>query len=237
MSATTREGRLLDALAALADTLVADYDVVELMQTLVESCIDLLDVHAAGLLLVDARGRLELVASTSEENRVVEAMQLSVDAGPCIDAYTHGRVVSVPDLEQVTDRWAEFREAARRNSARAAYAIPLRLRETVIGTLNLFRERPGEFDSDDMRAAQALADMATIGILHERSHREADQIRAQLQNALNSRVVIEQAKGVLAQTHRLSVEAAFALLRNYARNNQQPLSEVARRLVDRTLIF
>ena len=237
MSTGTRENRLFTALASLADTLVVGYDVVELMQTLVDSCVDLLDVSAAGLLLADGTGQLELVASTSEENRVVEAIQLSVEAGPCIDAFTKGRLVSVPDIEEGPDHWGEFVAVARENSVRSVHAIPLRLRDSTIGTLNLFRPAPGGLDEDDAMAAQALADMATIGILNERTLRAADEVRAQLQGALTSRIAIEQAKGVLAHTHRVPVDEAFAMMRAYARSNSLPLSDVAQGLVDRTLIF
>jgi GAF domain-containing protein len=237
MSVETREARLFQALAAVADTLVAGYDVVELLQHLVDSCTELFDVSAAGLLLADPNGPLELVASTSEENRLVEAMQLSAEAGPCIECFRTGSVVSVTDVSQTPEGWREFRQACLENDFRSVYAIPLRLRDTTIGTLNLFRSEPGELNEEDARAAQALADLATIGILHERTWREADTVRAQLQAALTSRVVIEQAKGVLAQTHRISVDDAFILLRSYARTHQLPLGLVARQLVDRTLII
>jgi transcriptional regulator with GAF, ATPase, and Fis domain len=237
MTAGTRESRLFEKMASLADTLVAGYDVVDLLQNLVDSCTELLDVSAAGLLLADADGSLELVASTSEENRLVETMQVSAAAGPCIESFRTAAVVSVPDIAHAPEEWREFIQACRENGFGSVYAIPLRLRETTIGSLNLFRQETGELGEMDASAAQALADMATIGILHERSWREADTVRAQLQAALTSRIVIEQAKGVLAQTHRIPVEDAFPMLRNYARQHQFPLSEVAQRLVDRTLIF
>jgi transcriptional regulator with GAF, ATPase, and Fis domain len=237
MTAATREEQLFEKMASLADTLVAGYDVVELLQNLVDSCAELLDVSAAGLLLADADGRLELVASTSEENRVVETMQVASEAGPCIECFRTATAVSVPDIRHAPEEWSEFRQACAENGFGSVYALPLRLRETTIGTLNLFRPEPGELNDRDARAAQALADMATIGILHERSWRAADTVRAQLQVALTSRIVIEQAKGVLAQTHRISVDEAFPMLRNYARSHRLPLSEVAQRLVERTLIF
>lgn len=237
MNAVTREAQLFDALAELADTLVVGYDVVELLQRLVESCADLLDVDAAGLLLADANGALELVASTSEENRVVEAMQVAAQAGPCIRCFETSSVVSVPDIAAEPDEWPDFARVSAENGFRSVYAIPMRLRESTIGTLNLFRQLAGALNERDAQAAQAMADMATIGVLHERAWRAADTVRTQLQAALTSRVVIEQAKGVLAQTHGIPVNDAFAKLRNYARQNQLPLSHVAQQLVDRTLIF
>ncbi|MFC0680290.1 GAF and ANTAR domain-containing protein [Lysobacter korlensis] len=237
MTAVTREAQLFERLASLADTLVAGYDVVELLQGLVDSCAELLDVSAAGLLLADADGHLELVASTSEENRLVEAMQVAAAAGPCIESFRTGSVVSLPDVRDAPPEWPDFQRACIENGFASVYAIPLRLRDTTIGTLNLFRPAPGPLNDRDAQAAQALADMATIGILHERTWREADTVRAQLQAALTSRIVIEQAKGVLAQTHRIPVDDAFLVLRRYARDHQLPLGEVAQRLVDRTLIF
>jgi transcriptional regulator with GAF, ATPase, and Fis domain len=237
MTAVTRERQLFETMASLADTLVAGYDVVELLQTLVDSCAKLFDVSAAGLLLADSDGRLEPLASTSDEAAVLEVMQVAGEAGPCIECFRTARVVSVPDVTREREEWAEFVRACVVNGIGSVYAIPLRLRDTTIGTLNLFRAEPGELNQQDAHAAQALADMATIGILHERSWRAADTVRQQLQAALTSRIVIEQAKGVLAQTHRIPVDDAFPMLRSYARQHRLPLSEVAQRLVDRTLIF
>jgi transcriptional regulator with GAF, ATPase, and Fis domain len=233
----TRQQLLLDAFATLADTLVADYDVVDLLQTLVETCQRALDVTAAGLLLADGPGSLDLVASTSEESRLVEVMQISADAGPCIEAFRTAKVVSLPDISQAPDDWGSFRASAREQGFASVYAIPMRLRNNTIGALNLFRDATGELDAEDIRAAQALADVATIGILQERALRASDSIREQLQLALNSRVLIEQAKGVLAYTHDLSMDEAFARLRRYARSNGLPLADVAKGLVQRTLLF
>jgi transcriptional regulator with GAF, ATPase, and Fis domain len=233
----TRQQLLLDAFATLADTLVADYDVVELLQTLVETCQSALDVTAAGLLLADGSGNLDLVASTSEESRLVEVMQIGADAGPCIEAFRTGKVVSLPDITQAPEKWSSFQDSAREQGFASVYAIPMRLRNNTIGALNLFRDATGELDAEDIRAAQALADVATIGILQERALRASDSIREQLQLALNSRVLIEQAKGVLAYTHDLSMDEAFARLRRYARSNGLPLADVAKGLVQRTLLF
>jgi GAF domain-containing protein len=233
---TTRQERMLEVFATLADTLVADYDMVELLQLLVESCQDLLDVEAAGLLLADHNGELEVVASTDEESRLVETIQLSAEAGPCIESFRTATVVSVPDIAAAPERWHRFKAAALQNGFASTCAVPMRLRDTTIGSLNLLRTEPGELNREDLRAAQALADVATIGILHERSFRASDVTRAQLQLALNSRVTIEQAKGVLAHTHGISPDRAFDRLRTYARSHQLPLSLVAERVVRRELI-
>ena len=237
MTETTRQERILEVFATLADTLVDDYDVVEMLQMLVESCQDLLDVEAAGLLLADHEGELEVIASTDEESRLVETIQLSAEAGPCIDSFRTASVVSVPDIASAPARWDRFKAAALEAGFASSYAVPMRLRNATIGSLNLLRTHPGELNQPDLRAAQALADVATIGILHERSLRASDVAREQLQFALNSRVTIEQAKGVLAHTHAVTTDQAFQRLRDFARSNQLPLGLVAERVVRGELIF
>lgn len=237
MTELTREGQLVDAFAILADTLVDDYDAVDLLQTLVDNCRDLLDVTAAGILLADLDGNLEVVASTSEASRLVEVMQLSAQAGPCIDCYTTGAPVSVPDIRQSPEKWSRFRSSAAEQGFTSVFALPMRLRETTIGALNLLRAQPGDLIERDIRAAQALADVATIGILHARSLRESDAVRGQLQRALNSRIVIEQAKGVISQTNNVTTDEAFRLMRQYARSQGLLLSLVAERIVSRDLLI
>ena len=227
----TRTERLFDAFATLADTLVAGYDVLDLLQSLVEYCHELLDVDSAGILLANADGELEVVASTNEANTLVEIMQLDANAGPCLESFRTRAVVSVPDIDVDSDRWPDFTDIARAQGIHSVYAIPLRLRQTTIGTLNLMREQRGEINQYDIRAAQALADVATIGILQERTIRDASTIRDQLQQALSSRIVIEQAKGVVAETAKVPMDTAFDRIRSHARKHQTPLSEVARQLV------
>ncbi|SFN35442.1 ANTAR domain-containing protein [Mycetocola miduiensis] len=237
MTELTREGQLVDAFATLADTLVDDYDAVDLLQTLVDNCRDLLDVTAAGILLTDPDGNIEVVASTSEASRLVEVMQLSAQAGPCIDCITTGQAVSVPDISKSPHKWNRFRDSAAQQGFASVYALPMRLRETTIGALNLLRSDFGELNERDVRAAQALADVATIGILHARSLQESDAVRDQLQRALTSRIVIEQAKGVLSQTHSVTTDEAFNLMRRYSRNHGMLLSTVAEQVVSRSLII
>lgn len=227
--------QVLQTFVRLADTLVDDYDVVDLLQVLVDTCRDLLDTTAAGILLADSRGELEVVASTSEASRLVEMMQLSAEAGPCIESFRSGRRVCVPDIGRTEERWRQFRQAALAQGFRSMDALPLRLRDTTIGTLNLLRSTPGEAEEDDIAAAQAFADVATIGILHERSIRESEVLSSQLQAALNSRIVIEQAKGVVSHTRGVSIDEAFTLMREYARSHSLGLSLVAARIVDRSL--
>jgi transcriptional regulator with GAF, ATPase, and Fis domain len=235
MTRITREAQLLQTFARLADTLVDDYDVVDLLQSLVDACRDLLNTTAAGILLADGGGELELVASTSEASRLVEVMQLSAHDGPCIECYQTGAPISVPAIADSVDEWPAFGQSALEQGFASAEAIPLRLRESTIGTLNLLRSEEGPADEADMVAARAFADVATIGILHERSLRESEVLSEQLQIALNSRVVIEQAKGVVSFTNGVPVDEAFDLIRAYARRHQLPLRDVAARLVRREL--
>jgi GAF domain-containing protein len=231
----TREQLLLQAFAGLADTLVDDYDVVELLQTLVETCSTLLGVTASGVLLADENGELDVVAATSEASRLVEVMQLSASAGPCIESFRTGRPVSVADIRNAPREWSQFRDKALDLGFRAVHAVPMRLREQIIGTLNLLGEDVGELPDDDLIAARAFADVATIGILHARTIAQSTVVRRQLQTALDSRVLIEQAKGVVAYSHRISVEEAFTVIRQYARSHQMLLSAVAEAVVQRTL--
>jgi transcriptional regulator with GAF, ATPase, and Fis domain len=227
--------RLLETFVKLADTLIDEYDVVDLLQFLVDTCRDVLDTTAAGILLADARGELEVVASTSEASRLVEMMQLSAEQGPCIESFRSGRRVSVPDIEASKEEWWQFRGSALAQGFRSMDALPLRLRDATIGTLNLFRSTPGAAPEESILAAQAFADVATIGILHERTLRESSILSEQLQAALNSRIVIEQAKGVVSHTRGVSIDEAFTLMREYARSHSIGLSVVAARLVDRSL--
>jgi transcriptional regulator with GAF, ATPase, and Fis domain len=235
VTAPTREDRLFETFATLADTLVDQYDVVELLQTLVDACRDLLDTTDAGILLANAEGDLELMVSTSEATRLVEVMQLAAESGPCIECYQRGRPISVPDIAHEQSRWPAFGAVARSNGFEAIEAIPMRLRETTIGTLNLLRAERGAPPASDLVAARAFADVATIGILHERSVREAEILTDQLQAALTSRIAIEQAKGVVSFTAGVPIDEAFTLLRSFARNHGRPLSEVARQVVRRDL--
>lgn len=232
-SGRTRDELLAEAFVALADTLVDDYDVVELLDRLVGYCVDLLSAEAAGLQLADKQGILRVVASSSEETDAIELLQLQAEEGPCLDCYRTGAPVSVPDLREAAARWPRFIAAL--DSAqqyRSVHALPLRLRRTTIGALNLFHSQPGPLPTADLALGQGLADVATIGILSERAVRSGEVVTEQLQNALNSRVVIEQAKGVLAERGKVTMDVAFDRLRSHARSNNLRLSELAHRVVE-----
>jgi signal transduction protein with GAF and PtsI domain len=226
-----REARLLEAFVDLADTLVDDYDVVEVLHQLVESCVDLLDATAAGLVLTDQHGGLRLMASSSEEAARLELFQLQHDEGPCVDCVRTGEPVVVTDLAAAADRWPRF--APRASGFTAVHAVPLRLRRQTIGALNLFGTRA--MDPRDLRVARALADTATIGILQERAIRRGEVLSEQLQTALDNRITIEQAKGVLSHAGDVDMNEAFRRLRYYGRATSTRLSEIAQHLVTGTL--
>ena len=233
----SREGLLAASFVSLADTLVVGYDVVDLLQNLVDTCATVLDAAAVGLLLVDEEGVLEVVASTSERSRLLEILQLREGLGPCVECYATGAVVSVPDIRTMRPDWHLFKEGALEQGFTSVHSVPLRLRGSTLGALNLFRETAGALNLEDAAAAQALADVATIGIVHERALRQSEVTREQLQRALDSRVIIEQAKGVIAQSREIDMNGAFSLLRGYARSKALPLSQVAAMVVERSLVL
>jgi transcriptional regulator with GAF, ATPase, and Fis domain len=232
---TMLDRRVAQALVELADTLVAGFDVIDLLHTLTERCVDLLAVDAAGLLLAQARGALSPVAASSEQVRLLELLQLEGEDGPGLDCYRSGVSVACPDLSAEQRHWPAFTAAARERGFAAVLVLPMRLREQTLGALSLFTEAPGALPAEHAEVAQSLADVATIGMLHERSLREKSLAAEQLQGALNSRILIEQAKGVLSERLRLPMDAAFNAMRSYARGHHQNLSEVARAVLDGSL--
>ncbi|MFB2555324.1 GAF and ANTAR domain-containing protein [Herbiconiux liangxiaofengii] len=228
----TREAQLAETFIELADTLVADYDIVDLLHTLVERSVLILEAADAGILVPNGHGSLEVVASTSERSHLISLLQLNAQEGPCVDAFTSGKVVSVENIAATYARWPTFATDAASLGYQSMYAIPMRLRDETIGSLNLFSDHAGPIDPKDAAAGRALADVATIGILHERALRDSDTAREQLQRALDSRVVIEQAKGVLAQSDDIDMDEAFTRLRDRARHSGRRLSDVARGVVE-----
>jgi GAF domain-containing protein len=225
--AQVREQALAETFVMLADTLVEDYDIVDLLDRLATACVSLLGVTATGLLLDDQKGNLAVVASSSEETRLLEIFQLQNDQGPCLDCVRAGIAVTSADLAADHARWPLFVPAAVAAGFRSVAALPLRLRDQTIGGLNLFRDGAGPVPAADQRLAQALADVATIGILQQRSTHRSARLAEQLQLALNSRVIIEQAKGVLAERNAVDMTTAFDALRRHARQRNIKLTDLA----------
>lgn len=234
---TARETRLAEIFIGLADTLVTDFDVTDLFYHLVESCTEVVDVDHVGLVLADPLGTLHVVATTSEAAQGVELLQLKYEEGPCFDAYQGGERVLVESLRgpQARLRWPTFSQAALEAGIRSVAALPMRLRTKTLGALNLFRQQEGSLSSLELSTAQTLADIASIAILEDRAAHDAQLVIDQLQSALNSRVVIEQARGVIAQRSSLGMDEAFSAMRRYARDHNAQLRAVAEDIVARTL--
>ena len=230
MTDTPRETRVLDAVVSLVDSLLDDFDVVDLLTGLTERCAELLDIGAAGLLLADPLHQLRLLAVTSEQARELELFQLQADEGPCVDCYATGQPVSVADVQGAMERWPRFVPAAVEAGFASVHAVPMRAAGIVLGALGLFGTRPGELIEADLLVGQTLAHIACVAILQEHPPTPAT-VMPQLRSALTNRVIVEQAKGLLREMLDLSVEDAFHLLRTYARANGEHLTDVARRLV------
>jgi hypothetical protein len=230
-----REQQIIAAFVTLSTSLAEGFDVVDLLSGLTADCARLLDVASAGLLLADARGVLHLVAASSQETRSLELFQLQRAEGPCLDCYHAGAPISVPDLSVEIARWPQFVPAALSEGFASVHAVPIRLRGIRLGALNLFGTAVGSLNADDLALGQALAHVASVALVHGEAATDKDLILTQLNTALTSRVLIEQAKGVLAQTAGLDMEQAFTVLRRYAREHHQGLSEVAAAVVRREL--
>jgi hypothetical protein len=216
----------------LADTMVADFDIIDFLHLLTERSVQLLSASAAGVLLAAPDGELRVAAASSGLTGLVELFQIQNDQGPCLDCFRTGRPVAAVDLGGPGQPWPQFAAAATGAGFRTVQAIPMRLRDEVIGALNLFGDGMVPFSPADVRIGQALADVATIGLLQERTARRREIAAEQLQGALNSRVIIEQAKGKLAERLSLDMDASFKLLRDHARNSNQRLTDVARDFVE-----
>jgi transcriptional regulator with GAF, ATPase, and Fis domain len=222
---------LSDTFVELADTMIDDFDVIDFLHLLTDRSVMLLGASAAGVMLADPRGELRVAASSDESAGLLDLFQVQNDQGPCLECFRTGQAVTATDLDGPGPRWPLFSVAATQYGFRTVQALPMRLRDQVIGALNLFRTAAGPFEPAELRLGQALADVATIGLLHVRNVRRSDAIAEQLQSALNSRVVIEQAKGKLAERLSVDMDEAFTMLRDYARNSNQRLTDVARNFV------
>lgn len=234
---TSRERRVTSTLVHLADTLVAGYDDVEMFYNLVESCTEVLPIDHAGLMLAGPAGDLHVVAATSEVTHLIELLQIQNEQGPCLDAFRTGRLVESGPITgpEAQERWPQLTEAASDAGFGTITALPMRLRDRILGALNLFRRAPERLSPDDLAVAQAFANIATISILQARATDDAREVIDQLQRALDTRVVIEQAKGYIAQFSQLTMDQAFNQIRSYARSNHLLLRDVASDIVAREL--
>lgn len=231
----SRERRLVEAFVQLADSLVEDYDPVDVVQELLDRAVELLPVDTAAVLLAGEDGEMKVLASTSEATRWLELLQIQAQDGPCVQSYRNSELVVVEDLEEARDQWPAFAKQALLDGFQSVYALPLRLRADRVGALNLFSTGEENLTEDDLLVGQALADIASIAILQARLLAGHKTVNGQLQQALQSRIVIEQAKGMLAAHGDLDPEAAFDALRGYARHTRGRLPELARAVVDRTV--
>ena len=229
-----REALLSRTFVQLADTLVDEFDIIDLLTVLTDRCVELLDAAAAGILLADHEGVLHVMAASSEQARLLELFQLQNHEGPCLDCFSTGYAAVNQDLA-LSQQWPRFAPQALAAGFCAVHALPMRLRENVIGALNVFMEGRNLATADDLLIAQALADAATIAILQDQTVREAQVVAAQLNGALTSRIPIEQAKGILAERAEVDMQEAFSRLRRYARDHNRQLSLVATELINGTL--
>jgi GAF domain-containing protein len=220
------------ALVEFADTLVDDFDLVEFLQKVTERTVELLEIDAVGILLAGPSGRLSLVAASTEKAQFLETIQLQKEQGPCLDVFATGALVICDDLT-TEPRWPRFVPAALAAGFRSVHAVPMRFRDQVIGGINLFRTVPGSLPGETLHYAQALADMTTIGILSERALRQADVVAVELQYALENRVILEQAKGFLAERHGIELPAASGLLRTFAAEHGLKVTDVAHAVMNR----
>ena len=230
-----RESLLITTLVELADNLVDSFDVIDVLTVLSDRCVEALDVDAAGVMLASPGGELQFVASSSESMRVLELFQIQADEGPCVDCFKDGKAIVNQALTVPDTRWPRFTPRAIAQGFRSVHCLPMRLRGRTIGALNLFRTEQGPLDSDDVLVAQGLADVATIAILQHRTSLDARVLNDQLSNALNSRIIIEQAKGRVSQSTSCDMDRAFRRLRAHARNHNLGLTDVARSVVEGTL--
>ncbi|MGP9019929.1 ANTAR domain-containing protein [Streptomyces sp. BR1] len=233
MIGMAREQRLAEVFMEVADSLTDDFDVLDLLQRLSIRCVELLDVSAAGILLADPLGELQVVAASDEHARILELFALQHDQGPCVECYHSGTARTNIDLNspRATAGWPRFANRARETGYVTTHAIPLRLRDRNIGALNLFQAAPHRLGESDIALAQALAGVATITILQQRTLEQSHIERTQLQTALNSRILVEQVKGILAERWQTSPDRAFFAFRGYARSNHLRLADFATSII------
>jgi GAF domain-containing protein len=230
-----RETLLADTFLKLADTLIDDFDVIDVLSTLSARCVTILGAAATGILLADPHGVLQVMAASSETSNLLELFQVQNEEGPCLDAFRSGDAITNDDLRG-ENPWPRFALFAVDSGFLAVHAVPMRVRESVLGTMNLFMSEPGPLAPDDVAVAQALAHAATLALLQNQAAADSHRLTTQLQGALNSRIAIEQAKGVISELAHVDTDEAFVRLHSFARNHNAKLTDVANRIVGRTLL-
>jgi transcriptional regulator with GAF, ATPase, and Fis domain len=235
MVTVAREDLIADIFVGIVDSLVDEFDIIDMLTALSIGCVDLDLATTCGILLADENGKMRVMAASNERTHLLELFQLQNDEGPCLDAFSTGEPVEHADLSEANDRWPTFAPEAVRAGFLSVHALPLRLRSTVFGAMNLFSAESGVIDEADSHLAKALADVASVAILQDQVVRQSDLQAGQLQHALDSRVAIEQAKGMLAEGLRVDMDQGFALLRKYARSERLHLTQVAIQLVEGNL--
>ncbi len=234
LKALTRQALTATTFVEIVDTLVDDFDVIEVLTVLTSRSVELLEAAAAGILLVDTTGQLRVIGASTEQVGLLELFQIQNDQGPCLDCFHSGSVVSEANLGAST-LWPQFAEECVRAGFPSVCAVPLRLKDLILGCLNLFMSEPVQLSEGEILLAQALADVACIAIVQDQATREAAVREGHLQHALSSRIVIEQAKGMIAERGGLDMDESFARLRAFARSSNRGLTEVAEALVGGTI--
>jgi GAF domain-containing protein len=234
LRALNRQALTATTFVEIVDTLVDDFDVIEVLTVLTSRSVELLQASAAGILLADTDGQLRVIGASTEEVGLLELFQIQNDQGPCLDCFHTGRVVSNDDMSSASN-WPQFAAESLRSGFPAVCAVPLRLKDLILGCLNLFMSEPVGLSDSEIALAQALADVASIAIVQDMATREAAIREGHLQHALNSRIVIEQAKGMIAERAHVDMDDAFARMRAYARNNNRGLTDIAEGLVAGTV--
>ena len=234
LKALNRQALTATTFVEIVDTLVDDFDVIEVLTVLTSRSVELLEAAAAGILLVDADGHLRVIGASTEQVGLLELFQIQNDQGPCLDCFHTGTVVAAHDLT-VSSPWPQFADECLQAGFPSVCAVPLRLKDLIVGCLNLFMSEPVALSDGEIALAQALADVACIAIVQDQATRDAAVREGHLQHALNSRIVIEQAKGMIAERGGVDMDDAFARLRAFARSNNRGLTETAEALVGGTI--
>lgn len=223
-------------MAEAVRTLTTDFDFLDLARQLAVTTTHLLKAEAAGVMLEDGIGQLQVLSASDEDTRLLEVFELQREEGPCYECWRSGAVVTAPDI-LAGNRWPHFVEEARALGFASAAAVPLRLRSRVVGALNVFWSVPQPISAADLEAAQALADVASVGLVQQRLARESGVVAEQLQSALQARVMIEQAKGIVAATARVGIDEAFDLLEAHARESGNSIVATAQGVIDRRVTW